>query len=123
MGLNAALRSDSRGAQKLERRLFVALAGGVLLLVSFVAKWLGHHEQVAQIPAALGAGILAIPLLIGAWREIGRGKPSSDSLACLAVGGAIAISAYLAAGFLALFLWTANLILRRPALVAPRAVR
>ena len=120
---DAALRSDSRGAQKLERRLFVALAGGVLLLVSFVAKWLGHHEQVAQIPAALGAGILAIPLLIGAWREIGRGKPSSDSLACLAVGGAIAISAYLAAGFLALFLWTANLILSRTALGAQRAIR
>ncbi len=120
---DAALRGDSRGAQKLERRLFIALAGGVLLVVSFVAKWLGHHEQVAQIPAALGAGILAIPLVIGAWREIGRGKPSSDSLACLAVGGAIAISAYLAAGFLAFFLWAANLILSRTALGAQRAIR
>ena len=117
------LGGEAGGAQKLERRLFIALAGGVLLLVSFVAKWLGHHEQVAQIPAALGAAILAIPLLFGAWREISRGRPSSDSLACLAVGGAIATAAYLAAGFLALFLWTANLILSRTALGAQRAIR
>lgn len=117
------LGGDAGGAQKLERRLFVALAGGVLLLVSFVAKWLGHHEQVAQIPAALGAAILTIPLLFGAWREISRGRPSSDSLACLAVGGAIATAAYLAAGFLALFLWMANLILSRTALGAQRAIR
>ena len=117
------LGDDAGGAQKLERRLFIALAGGVLLLVSFVAKWLGHHEQVAQIPAALGAAILTIPLLFGAWREISRGRPSSDSLACLAVGGAIATAAYLAAGFLALFLWMANLILSRTALGAQRAIR
>lgn len=114
---------DAFGAQQLERRLFVALAGGVLLLVSLFAKWLGHHEQVAQIPAALGAAILTIPLFFGAWREISRGRPSSDSLACLAVGGAIATAAYLAAGFLALFLWTANLILSRTALGAQRAIR
>ncbi|MCH8005691.1 MAG: cadmium-translocating P-type ATPase [Planctomycetes bacterium] len=115
--------ADSRGAERLERRLTVALAGGVLLAVSWIAGRAGAHPQVAQIPAALGAVVLVIPLLVGAWKEILRGRPSSDSLASLAVLAAIASTYYLAAGFLALFLWTANLVLSRTAWGAQRAIR
>jgi heavy metal translocating P-type ATPase len=115
--------ASTEGAQRLERRLTVALAGGVLLAVSWIARMFDAHPQVAQIPAALGALVLVIPLLAGAWREIGRGRPSSDSLASLAVLAAIATSNYLAAGFLALFLWTANLVLSRTAWGAQRAIR
>lgn len=119
-----ALATDTLGAQKLERRLFIALAGGVLLLVSLISRWLGQHEQIAQIPAFLGATILVIPLFLGAWKEVfTTGRPSSDTLACLAVFGAIAIEYYLAAGFLALILWTANLTLSRTAWGAQRAIR
>ncbi|MCH8823873.1 MAG: cation-translocating P-type ATPase [Planctomycetes bacterium] len=118
-----ALATDTLGAQRLERRLFIALAGGVLLIVSLIARWLGQHEQIAQIPAALGAAILAVPLFMGAWKEVINGKPSSDTLACLAVFGAIAIEYYLAAGFLALILWTANLTFSRTAWGAQRAIR
>ncbi len=113
----------SHGAEGLERRLTIALAGGVLLAASWIARMLDAHPQVAQIPAALGAVVLAIPLLAGAWREVARGRPSSESLACLAVLAAIATSNYLAAGFLALFLWTANLVLSRTAWGAQRAIR
>ena len=115
--------ASSEGAQRLERRLTVALAGGVLLAVSWIARMFDAHPQVAQIPAAVGAVVLVIPLLRGAWREIGRGRPSSDSLASLAVLAAIATANYLAAGFLALFLWTANLVLSRTAWGAQRAIR
>ncbi len=115
--------ASSEGAQRLERRLTVALAGGVLLAVSWIAGMFDAHAQVAQIPAALGALVLVIPLLAGAWREIGRGRPSSDALASLAVLAAIATANYLAAGFLALFLWTANLVLSRTAWGAQRAIR
>ncbi|MHC4219889.1 MAG: heavy metal translocating P-type ATPase, partial [Planctomycetota bacterium] len=113
----------SHGAEGLERRLTVALAGGVLLAASWIARLTDAHTQVAQIPAALGAVVLVIPLLLGAWREISRGRPSTDSLASLAVLAAIATGSYLAAGFLALFLWTANLILSRTAWGAQRAIR
>ncbi len=113
----------SHGAEGLERRLTIALAGGVLLAASWIARLLDAHPQVAQIPAALGAVVLVIPLLLGAWREITRGRPSSDSLASLAVLAAIATANYLAAGFLALFLWTANLVLSRTAWGAQRAIR
>jgi Cd2+/Zn2+-exporting ATPase len=115
--------AGSAGAERLERRLFVALAGGVLLAVSWISSLLGAHEQVAQIPAALGAAILVVPLLAGAWREITRGRPSSDALACLAVLAAFASQLYLIAGFLGLFLWTANLVLSRTAWGAQRAIR
>ncbi len=115
--------ASSQGAERLERRLTVALAGGVLLAVSWIARMFDAHPQVAQIPAAIGAVVLVIPLLAGAWREIGRGRPSSDSLASLAVLAAIATANYLAAGFLALFLWTANLVLSRTAWGAQRAIR
>jgi len=115
--------ASSQGAERLERRLTVALAGGVLLAVSWIARMFDAHPQVAQIPAAIGAVVLVIPLLAGAWREIGRGRPSSDSLASLAVLAAIATANYLAAGFLALFLWTANLVLSRTAWEAQRAIR
>ena len=110
-------------AEGLERRLTIALAGGVLLAASWIARLLDAHPQVSQIPAALGALVLVLPLLTGAWKEITRGRPSSDSLASLAVLAAIATSNYLAAGFLALFLWTANLVLSRTAWGAQRAIR
>jgi heavy metal translocating P-type ATPase len=114
---------EAAGAERLERRMTVALAGGVLLAASWIARMFDLHPQVAQIPAALGAVVLVIPLLSGAWKEIGRGRPSSDSLASLAVLAAIATANYLAAGFLALFLWTANLVLSRTAWGAQRAIR
>ncbi len=113
----------SHGAEGLERRLTIALAGGVLLATSWIARLADAHDQGAQIPAALGAAVLVIPLLLGAWKEIIRGRPSTDSLASLAVLAAIATGSYLAAGFLALFLWTANLILSRTAWGAQRAIR
>ncbi len=116
-------RAASLGAEGLERRLTVALAGGVLLAVSWIARLLDRHEVVAQIPAAVGALVLVIPLLAGAWREIKRGRASSEALASLAVLAAIATGYYLAAGFLALFLWTANLVLSRTAWGAQRAIR
>ena len=119
------LREDGtrEGAERLERRLFIALVGGTLLAVSWIVSLLGWHQQVADIPAALGAIILAIPLAGGAWNEIRRGQASSDTLACLAVGAAVATGNFLAAGFLAFFLWTANLVLSRTAWGAQRAIR
>jgi len=111
------------GAERLERRLFIALVGGVLLGASWIAGMLGMHEQIARLPAAIGALILVVPLLGGAWEEIRRGSPSSNALAALAVLAALASQNFLAAGFLAFFLWIANLVLSRTAWGAQRAIR
>ena len=111
------------GAEGLERKLLIALCGGVLLASSWIAKLVGIKPEIAQFPAFLGSVVLVIPLVMGACREIGKGRPSSDSLASLAVLAAMASQMYLAAGFLALFLWMANLILSRTAWGAQRAIR
>jgi heavy metal translocating P-type ATPase len=115
---------DESGAQRLERQLFFALLGGMLLLVAWLGRFaFGFDQQVADVAATLGALILVIPLARGAMKEILAGRPSSDSLACLAVLAAIAVSEFLAAGFLAFFLWLAELILSRTAWGAQRAIR
>jgi heavy metal translocating P-type ATPase len=114
----------SQGGVRLERRLFVALCGGVLLLVAAIGQsFLGIEPAVAQIPAVLGAIILTIPMASGAIAELRAGRPSSDSLATLAVLAAMANQLYLAAGFLAFFLWLSELILSRTAWGAQRAIR
>ena len=110
-------------AEQLERRLFVALLGFTLLIVAWILKALDWQSQVTQIPAAIGALILAVPLAKGAWGEIRDHKWSSDVLACLAVAAAVVTGNFLAAGFLAFFLWTANLVLSRTAWGAQRAIR
>jgi heavy metal translocating P-type ATPase len=115
---------DESGAQRLERQLFFALLGGMLLLVAWLGRFaFGFDQQVADVAATLGALILVFPLARGAMKEILAGRPSSDSLACLAVLAAIAVSEFLAAGFLAFFLWLAELILSRTAWGAQRAIR
>ena len=114
---------EERSAAGLERRLLVALGGGILLGTAWIGGLLGVNAQIAQIPAFLGALILVIPLLSGAWKELSTGRPGGDALATLAVLAAMASGMYLAAGFLALFLWAANLILSRTAWGAQRAIR
>ncbi|HWB19357.1 MAG TPA: cation-translocating P-type ATPase [Phycisphaerales bacterium] len=111
------------GETQLERKLFIALVGAVLLIASGVAQLLGVHPHITQIPAAIAAIILAIPLIAGAVRELMNGRPTSDTLAALAVLAACAIESYIAAGFLAFCLWFANLVLSRTAWGAQRAIR
>lgn len=119
-----ALPADDASGAQLERRLFVALAGGVLLLVAWLGSaFLGIGEHVANVVAAIGAAIVAAPLVAGAWNELRRGVPSSDSLASLAVVAAFANDLYLPAGFLAFFLWLSELVLSRTAWGAQRAIR
>jgi Zn2+/Cd2+-exporting ATPase len=129
LSLATADRPDTRPeagsaeGKTLERNLFLALVGGVLLLTAWVARLLGNDELVANIPAAIGAFMLVLPLARGAWDELRQGRASSDSLATLAVFAAMANNMFLAAGFLAFFLWLAELVLSRTAWGAQRAIR
>lgn len=111
------------GGRRLERQLFLALIGGMLLLTAWIATLIGMDRQAADFPAALGAIILFIPLASGAIRELMNGRPGSDTLASLAVFAALMSNLYLPAGFLAFFLWLAELILSRTAWGAQRAIR
>ena len=87
---------DVGGAERLERQLFIALLGGVLLLSAWISPFFGIEASVSGIPALIGALILAVPLAKGAFEELREGRASSDSLASLAVFAAIANEMYLA---------------------------
>ena len=119
----APVADDLQSAAGLERRLLVALGGGVLLAASWIGSMMGVDAGISQLPAFIGALVLVIPLLMGAWKELSDGRPGGDALASLAVLAAMSSENYLAAGFLALFLWMANLILSRTAWGAQRAIR
>ena len=70
--INPSIEGAMEGAQRLERRLLIALGGGVLLAVSWLGHLLGAHQLISEIPAAIGAIILVVPLLGGAWKEMKR---------------------------------------------------
>jgi cation transport ATPase len=108
---------------EIERYIFLYLIGGVLLVTTRVAKMLGVTDGVvAEIPAVIGAVLLAIPLLRAAWTEITRRRPSSSTLAALAILAALAVNKYEVAGWLAFILLVADQILRRTAWGARRAI-
>jgi len=113
----------SKGGERLEGQLFIALIGAVLLVCSAIATAIGMHSDLASLPSFAAAILLAIPIVWQAFKELRQGKPSSSSLAAIAVVAAISIGHFAAAGFLALFLWMADLILSRTAWGAQRAIR
>lgn len=108
---------------KFERHIVLYLVGGVLLLATLIAQQLNIVEsRVANIPAALAAIMLSIPMLRAAWQEISRVKPSSSTLAALAIIAAFANQNYLTAGGLAFILLVADQFVRRTAWGAQRAI-
>ncbi|QYK48133.1 MAG: cation-translocating P-type ATPase [Phycisphaeraceae bacterium] len=108
---------------EIERYIFLYLIGGVLLVTTRVAKMLSVTDGVvAEIPAVIGAVLLSIPLLRAAWTEITQRRPSSSTLAALAILAALAVNKYEVAGWLAFILLVADQILRRTAWGARRAI-
>lgn len=108
---------------EIEKYIVLYMVGGVLVLTSYIASQLNFSDTlVSQLPAFLGAVMLAFPLAKGAWTEISRGRPSSSSLAALAVLAAIATGEYVAAGLLAFVLLVMGLFVRRTAFGAQRAI-
>jgi heavy metal translocating P-type ATPase len=108
---------------EIERYIFLYLIGGVLLITTRLAKMFGATDPiVAEIPAVIGAILLSIPLMKAAWTEITRLRPSSSTLAALAILAALAVSKYEVAGWLAFILLVADQILRRTAWGARRAI-
>jgi heavy metal translocating P-type ATPase len=108
---------------QIERYIVLYMAGGALVLTSLIAERLNiTDELVTGLPALAGALLLAFPLCAGAWTEIKRHKPSSSSLAALAVLAAIATGEYVSAGLLAFVLLVMGLFVRRTAFGAQRAI-
>lgn len=106
----------------LERWIVVYLVGGVLVLTTTLARWMGAATEVAMVPAAIGALLLGFPLFRSSFSELRKGRPTSSTLASLAIIAALATGKYEIAGFLAFILLIADQVVRRTAWGAQRAI-
>ncbi|MEO1129850.1 MAG: cation-translocating P-type ATPase [Planctomycetota bacterium] len=107
----------------LEKWIVAYLVGGLLVFTTTITRIFGlASEEIAQIPAFLGAILLGLGLFYAAAKEVLRGRPTSSSLAALAVIAAIAIGRYEAAGYVAFILLVFDHALRRTAWGARRAI-
>ncbi len=105
-----------------ESGIVFALVGGALVLTTVFGRFLGIQDEIRQIPAAIGAILLWIPLLQGAYREIKNARPSSATLVAIAIGAAVATSEFATAGGLAFILLLMDRILQRTARGAHQAI-
>lgn len=122
-GSGQAGQTALRREHQIERWILIYLIGGVLVLTSLLSKlfnWV--NEDVATLPAALGALLLGAPLFWNAAKELWRGQPTSATLASLAIIAAMATGRYEMAGFLAFILLIADQVVRRTAWGAQRAI-
>jgi len=124
----SAPRSPEEGALasyevRIERWILVYLAGFVLVLVTAAARAAGlSSRQIAELPAALGALLLAAPVFWAAAKDLWRGRSSSWILAALAVLAAMAINEFVMAGVLAFLLLLFDQVVRRTAWGARKAI-
>jgi heavy metal translocating P-type ATPase len=108
---------------EIERWITLALVGGVLVLATTVCNIAGMSKMgVTQVPAMIGAVMLAMPLFIAAVQEIRTASISSSSLAALAILAALATDEYATAGWLAFILVVFGQLVRRSASGAQRAI-
>lgn len=112
----------SHHEQKLERWILVYLCGGALVLTSTIMGFMGIPDEVRNVPAFLGAAILALGLFIPAGKELWEGRPSTSSLAALAILAMFGIGDYATAGYVAFILLVFDQAFRRTAWGAQRAI-
>ena len=81
-----------------QNRLIVAFVGGVLVLNGYLADWIFHNPVIGAVSALVGAVILAVPIMRGAWLEIRKGRLHMTVLVAIAVLAAFALAGYEEAG-------------------------
>ncbi len=99
------------------------LAGGVLVIASFAAKWLFMDNSFhSNILAAAGAVLLGVPVIMHALKHLLAGHMHMDELVAVAILAALATGDFQTAGVVAFFLLLANLIESRTALGARASI-
>lgn len=107
---------------EVEKYLALYLVGGLLVVASPLARWMGIAPDVANISAGIGAVLLSVPLLKAAWHELQRGRAGSSTLVAVALLAALAATKYEVAGMLAFILLFIGVLIRRTAFGAQRAI-
>ena len=95
----------------------LTLAGIVLVLNAFVVDWIFGKGStlIASGSALVGAAILAIPIVVTAYRDLKQGLLSINELVAIAVLAAFASGDYKTAGIVAFFMLMGEIIETRTA--------
>ncbi len=103
--------------------LWQAVAGIVFVLNAFIVDWLFNQgTTVASASAMIGAIILIYPIVVTAIKDLRIGRLSINELVAIAVLAAFASGNYKAAGVVAFFMLTGEIIETRTAEGARRSV-
>ncbi|GAB4551144.1 MAG: cation-translocating P-type ATPase [Phycisphaerales bacterium] len=124
---NFGPEEDQRSAKAhetgIERAIVLYLVCFVLVVITTIITRLQLAEPaVGAIPAMIGSIILTLGLARGALRELLEGSPRTNTLATLALLGAMALGKFEAAGYVAFILVIFDMGLRRTAWGARRAI-
>ena len=104
-------------------RMSFALAGGILIINSFLLGWLlPKQEFAAMFSAFTGAVILALPIVATAVKDLLNGKVYMNELVALAILAALASGDFQSAGIIAFFLLMTIIIETRTASGAQRSI-
>lgn len=105
------------------RSLLGAFMGGVLIIISFIARhaW-PDANGVEDISALIGAILLSAPIIVNAARALLRGQRTFTELVALAIIACFALYEYQTAGVVAFFMLLADLVQHRTALGAREAI-
>jgi Cd2+/Zn2+-exporting ATPase len=107
---------------RISMQVFATLAGGVLLICSFIAQLMWSDPVYAQVLGAVAAIMLGAPLVYVAIRDIIQGHMHMNELVALAVFAAFAIGEYQEAAVVAFFMILSVLIENRTALGAQQNI-
>ena len=103
--------------------LVAVLAGLALVINGVVVDWFVDSSLgIGSLSALIGAVLLTIPLVRNAIRDLVHGHVHMSELAAVAVAACFAIGKYKTAGLLAFLMLAAELVERRTALGALRAI-
>ena len=110
--------------------IFGVLLGGLLVVLSYVAKYIVFRDFTdangrnfyGDGLALLGALLLGIPIILHAFKHLLHGHMHMDELVALALIAAIATQDYQSAGLVAFFLLLANMIETKTALGARQSI-
>ncbi len=121
-GADRSLGGPDNSQQK--TNLHVAVIGGILILNSFLAKFIFYDEAsiASGVSAIAGAIILSTPIAIAAINDIARGKYYMNELVALALMAAFVMGKFQEAGVIAFFMLIAITIEERTAIGARASI-
>ncbi len=102
--------------------LIMTFMGGLLVLLSFISKYIFTQKEIPDGFAFVAAVMLGLPLVYHSVKHLLEGHMHMDELVALAVLAAMVTEQYLEAGVIAFFMIISTLIETRTALGARAAI-